>query len=55
MKASTLLKLRNIKRSIKQELSHVTEDELAMGLGATCMLIVLAVSAAIVYSMWMGW
>ena len=41
--------------SIKQEWSHVTEDEIAITLGVASLVIVLAASACMAYSIWMGW
>ena len=55
MKATTLIKLRMLTRNIKQEWSHVTEDEIAITLGVASLIIVLAASAGMAYSIWMGW
>ena len=50
MKATTLLKLRAIKRDMKQEWQHVTEDEIAVTLGLASLIVVLAASAGMAYS-----
>ena len=50
MKPSTILKLRIFSRYIKSEWQHVTEDEIAVTLGLASLIVVLAASAGMAYS-----
>jgi hypothetical protein len=50
MKTSTVLKLRRIKRTVKEEWQLVTDDEIAVVLGCFSLVLAMLVAGAMCYN-----